>query len=57
MNHHLSERAYIPEVDSLRHIAAWLVVFYHVAESLAPGGLPVLMFFLVSGFVISHRLR
>jgi peptidoglycan/LPS O-acetylase OafA/YrhL len=43
-------------LDGLRAIAAFLVVFYHFGIPLVSGGLGVLMFFVLSGFLITWLL-
>lgn len=50
----LSERT-LPSLDGLRALAAFLVVFYHSGLP-AGGGLGVLMFFVLSGFLITWLL-
>jgi peptidoglycan/LPS O-acetylase OafA/YrhL len=46
----------IPALDGLRAIAAFLVVFYHGGIPASPGGLGVLAFFVISGFLITWLL-
>lgn len=46
----------IPSVDGLRFIAVFLVVFYHFGIPLVNGGLGVLIFFVISGFLITWLL-
>jgi peptidoglycan/LPS O-acetylase OafA/YrhL len=43
-------------LDGLRAIAAFLVVFYHFGIPLVSGGAGVLMFFVLSGFLITWLL-
>ena len=49
-------KSHIPSLDGLRAIAAFLVVFYHAGIEWAPGGLGVLIFFVLSGFLITWLL-
>ena len=43
-------------IDGIRAIAAFLVVFYHYGFQWCPGGLGVLVFFVLSGFLITWLL-
>ncbi len=47
---------HLPALDGLRAIAALLVVFYHYGFQWCPGGLGVLAFFVLSGFLITWLL-
>ena len=44
---------HLPALDGLRAVAVFLVIFYHAGISVAPGGLGVLIFFVLSGFLIT----
>ncbi|HSR06312.1 MAG TPA: acyltransferase, partial [Bryobacteraceae bacterium] len=49
-------KRHMPSLDGLRAIAAFLVVFYHAGVAWSPGGLGVLTFFVLSGFLITWLL-
>lgn len=51
----LSKRE-LPGLGALRAISAYLVVFYHFSLAWVPGGLGVLAFFVLSGFLITWLL-
>jgi len=46
----------LPALDGLRAVGAFLVVFYHFGFAYVPGGFGVLMFFVLSGFLITWLL-
>ncbi len=47
---------HMPALDALRAFAVFLVVFYHLGYAWVPGGLGVLIFFVLSGFLITTLL-
>lgn len=49
-------KSHLPSLDGLRAIAAFLVVFFHGGIPWVPGGLGVLAFFVLSGFLITWLL-
>ena len=49
-------RGQLPALDGLRAIAAYLVVLFHFGLPWVPGGLGVLAFFVLSGFLITWLL-
>jgi len=46
----------LPGLDGLRMVAVFLVVFYHLGFPTASGGHGVLIFFVLSGFLITWLL-
>ena len=53
-NHTTSHR--VIRLDALRALSIVLVVFSHGASKVVPGGLGVLIFFVISGYVITSSL-
>jgi peptidoglycan/LPS O-acetylase OafA/YrhL/glycosyltransferase involved in cell wall biosynthesis len=49
-------RSNIPALDGVRAIAVFLVIFYHFGLLMVPGGSGVMMFFVLSGFLITWLL-
>lgn len=49
-------KQHLPSLDGLRAVAALLVVLYHYGFEWCPGGLGVLAFFVLSGFLITWLL-
>lgn len=48
--------SHIPTLDGLRAMAVFLVIFYHCGFSLVPASLGLMMFFVLSGFLITWLL-
>jgi peptidoglycan/LPS O-acetylase OafA/YrhL len=48
--------SHIPTLDGLRAMAVFLVIFYHCGFLLAPASLGLMMFFVLSGFLITWLL-
>ena len=48
--------SHIPALDGVRAIAVFLVIFYHFGIMFVPGGSGVMMFFVLSGFLITWLL-
>ena len=50
-------KSYRPEIDGLRALAVFMVIFYHMDENMFPAGfLGVDIFFVISGYVITQTL-
>ncbi|WP_413594235.1 acyltransferase family protein [Enterococcus faecium] len=50
------KKIYSKEIDCFRGIAVLAVIFYHLPNSLLPGGLQgVTIFFVVSGFLMAKN--
>ena len=57
-NHMSSKPAYRPDIDGLRAVAVLSVMLYHFGATWLPGGFTgVDIFFVISGFVITLKLR
>lgn len=52
----LEKKPHIPALDAVRGIAACLVVFAHIVGPVKLGGMAVLVFFVLSGFLITWLL-
>jgi peptidoglycan/LPS O-acetylase OafA/YrhL len=50
------QKSHLPSLDGIRAIAVFLVVFYHLGIPGFPGGMGVLIFFVLSGFLITWLL-
>ncbi|NBR23148.1 MAG: acyltransferase [Micrococcales bacterium] len=53
----VAEPGHVLGIDSLRALAVWVVIVYHLNASFLPGGfVGVDIFFAISGFVITKSL-
>lgn len=53
-----TERIYLPHVDGIRALAVLAVIAFHLHPRLLPGGFTgVDVFFVVSGYIVSHAVR
>ena len=53
----MTKNEYFSYIDVLRFIAVFSVILFHADRNLFPGGyLGVDIFFVISGFVITHSL-
>jgi peptidoglycan/LPS O-acetylase OafA/YrhL len=50
------QKSHLPSLDGIRAVAVSLVVFYHLGIPGVPGGMGVLIFFVLSGFLITWLL-
>jgi peptidoglycan/LPS O-acetylase OafA/YrhL len=50
------QKSHLPSLDGIRAMAVFLVVFYHLGVPGMPGGMGVLIFFVLSGFLITWLL-
>jgi peptidoglycan/LPS O-acetylase OafA/YrhL len=56
-NQKVAEPGHVLGIDSLRALAVWVVIVYHLNASFLPGGfVGVDIFFAISGFVITKSL-
>ena len=55
IQHHL-HNSHLPALDGLRAIAVGLVIFFHLGFEFVPGAYGVMMFFVISGFLITWLL-
>jgi peptidoglycan/LPS O-acetylase OafA/YrhL len=52
------ERVHRTDIDGLRGVAVAIIVIFHLSAQLIPGGfVGVDVFFVISGFLISQRMR
>ena len=48
--------SHLPALDGLRFVAVFLVLFYHFGFEIVPGAHGVMLFFVLSGFLITWLL-